>query len=138
MAQELRGDHGADRVAAEVLGAGAAAAVSEEPGHRIRAARFELAPQDVQFTHRCSMRQRAPPTEDLARGQVFSIQQVTPPRPNFGEWAGSAKRSLLAADAGSRLSQKSGSTTRQPGSPVSSAVPSRYCSAYQRPTQSGG
>src|SRR3546814_1315819 len=83
------------------------------------------------------MRQRAPPTEDLARGQVFSIQKVTPPRPNFGEWAAPATRSMLAADAGSRLSQKSGSTTRLPGSSVSRSLESRYCSAYERATQSG-
>jgi flagella basal body P-ring formation protein FlgA len=50
MLEELRRHHRADRVAAQVLGAGVAAAVSIEAGHRIGAAQLELVTQDV-FGH---------------------------------------------------------------------------------------
>ena len=52
MLEELLGDDGADRVAADVLGAGAAAAVAVEPGHRVGAAGLERLPQDVAVAHR--------------------------------------------------------------------------------------
>ena len=45
--EELGGHHRADRVAAQVLGPGAAAAVAVEPGHRIGAARLQVAAEDV-------------------------------------------------------------------------------------------
>jgi hypothetical protein len=49
--QELGGDHGTDRVASEVFRAGAAAAVPEEPGHRVGTAWFEIDTEDVALHH---------------------------------------------------------------------------------------
>ena len=49
--EELGGHHGADRVAAEVVRAGAAAPVAVEPGERVGAARLQLPAQDVQLGH---------------------------------------------------------------------------------------
>ena len=51
MLQELGRDDGADRVTAEILGAGAAAAVPEEAGHRVRAARLQVVAEDVALRH---------------------------------------------------------------------------------------
>ena len=49
--EELGGDDRADGVAAQVLRAGAAAPVAVEAGHRVGAARLELAAEDVAFAH---------------------------------------------------------------------------------------
>ena len=49
--EELGRDDGADRVAAEVLGTGGAAAVPVEAGHRVGAARLELAAEHVAVRH---------------------------------------------------------------------------------------
>ena len=53
--EELRRDDGADRVAAEVLGAGAAAAVAVEASQRVGPAGLELASEDVAIRHARSM-----------------------------------------------------------------------------------
>ena len=49
--EELGGDDRADRVAAEVLGAGVAAAVAEEPGDGVVAAGLQRAAEDVPLAH---------------------------------------------------------------------------------------
>ena len=54
--EELRGDDRADRVAAAVLGTGVAAAVPEEPGHRLGAAGLQLPAQDVALGHCANVR----------------------------------------------------------------------------------
>ena len=55
MLEELGRDHGADRVAPEVLGAGAAAPVTVEAGHGIGAARLKLLAEDVAIVHGISI-----------------------------------------------------------------------------------
>src|SRR5215831_2171091 len=55
MLQELGGDHGADRVAAQVLRASAAAAVAVEAGQGVGAARLQLAAQDIALVHESSI-----------------------------------------------------------------------------------
>ena len=49
--QELRGDHGTDRVQADVLGRGRAATVAEEPRERVGAARLEGFAEHVAVGH---------------------------------------------------------------------------------------
>jgi hypothetical protein len=49
--EELSRDDRADGVAPEVLGAGGARAVANEPGQRVGAARFEVAAEDVALCH---------------------------------------------------------------------------------------
>jgi hypothetical protein len=51
MLEKLGGDHGADRVAAKVLGAGIAATVAKEPGDRIGATCVERSAEDVEVGH---------------------------------------------------------------------------------------
>src|SRR6185503_6080772 len=53
--EELVCQHGADRVAAQVLRAGVAAAVTVEPGHRVGTTGLELPAEDVAFGHGPSM-----------------------------------------------------------------------------------
>src|SRR5665213_3108063 len=55
MREELRRDHRADRVSAEVFRTGGAAAVAEEAGQRVVAARLKHAAEHVEITgHVCS------------------------------------------------------------------------------------
>src|SRR5215468_6627937 len=61
MLQELGGDHGADRVAAQILRAGAAAAVAVEAGEGVGAARLQLAAQDIALGHESSIPTRGAP-----------------------------------------------------------------------------
>ena len=51
MGQELRRDHGADRVAAEVVGPGVAAPVAVEARQRVGAAGLERSSEDVAVGH---------------------------------------------------------------------------------------
>jgi hypothetical protein len=51
MLEKLGGDHGADRVAAKVLGAGVTATVAKEPGDRIGATCVERSAEDVEVGH---------------------------------------------------------------------------------------
>ena len=51
MFEELSRDNGANRVTANVVSPGIATPVAEEPGQRIRAARFEVITEDVAFRH---------------------------------------------------------------------------------------
>ncbi len=53
--EKFGGDHGADRVAAEVLRTGATAAVTEEAGHGVGATRREGSSQHVEFGHPSSI-----------------------------------------------------------------------------------
>ena len=55
MREELLRHDRADRVAAEIVRAGAAAAVAVEAGQRIGAARLEVAAEDVALTHAVSI-----------------------------------------------------------------------------------
>src|SRR5579871_675037 len=52
--EELRGHHGADRVAAEITGAGSAASVTVEAGERVQAAGLERPAEDV-AVHRATL-----------------------------------------------------------------------------------
>src|SRR5262249_25618475 len=65
--EEFGRHHRADRVAAQVLGAGAAAAVPVESGERIGSTRFELAAEHVTVAHGCSIRS-APIRRKITRG----------------------------------------------------------------------
>jgi hypothetical protein len=53
--EELGGDDSADRVAALILGSGAAASIPEETGHRIQAARLEIPAEDIALAHDASL-----------------------------------------------------------------------------------
>src|SRR6266516_7682052 len=55
MLEELRTDDRADRVAADVVRAGVAAAVPEEPGQRIGPALLQFAAEDVALLHPSSI-----------------------------------------------------------------------------------
>src|SRR5206468_10786016 len=55
MLQELGGDHGADRVAAQILRPGAAAPVAVEAGEGVGATRLQLAAQDIALVHESSI-----------------------------------------------------------------------------------
>src|SRR5215207_4845437 len=49
--QELGRDHRADGVTSKVLRAGAAAAITIEPGHRVGAARLQVGAEDIALCH---------------------------------------------------------------------------------------
>jgi hypothetical protein len=49
--QKLGRDHRADGVTADILRAGAAAAITKKPGHRVGAARLQVATEDVALCH---------------------------------------------------------------------------------------
>ena len=51
MLEKLGSDHGADRVAAKVLGAGVAATVAKEPGDRIGTTCVERSAEDIEVGH---------------------------------------------------------------------------------------
>jgi len=59
--QELRRDHGTDRVAAAVLGAGATAPVSVEAGDGVKATGLELSPHHIAVGHGTKSGRLAPP-----------------------------------------------------------------------------
>ena len=65
LVEELRGHNRTDGVAPEVLGAGAAAAVAEEAGDGVSAARFQLAPEDISLSHAGQHRAWAAPMHDV-------------------------------------------------------------------------
>jgi len=49
--QKLGRDDRADGVTSEVLRAGAAEAITKEPGHRVGAARLQVCAQDIALSH---------------------------------------------------------------------------------------
>jgi hypothetical protein len=51
MVEKLSRDDSADSVAPEILWGGAAAPVTEEPGQRVSATRFQLATENIALCH---------------------------------------------------------------------------------------
>src|SRR5215510_2674145 len=74
MRQELGGDHGTDRVTAQVFRARAAAAVAVEAGDRVAAARLQLAAEDIVLAHASSIPGRSTPDKRRGRARPGSPQ----------------------------------------------------------------
>jgi hypothetical protein len=105
--EELRGDHCADRVAAQVLETGATAPVPVEAGDRVGAAGHKLSTQNIAIGHRtsiprrhCCFRVRLSHKAILERPVGDSCRIVTPADrafDNMGLMGGDPRRSALTA-----------------------------------------
>ena len=119
--EELRGDDGADRVAAEVLGTGGAAAVAVEARHRVGAARLQIAAEHVEVGH--GRQSRVVPRQT----GVVDGRRCRDPPPAATVPAGRGHRHCVphpAAAAGSRWPDPSSSAS----SPVNRPPASGCCS----------